>query len=122
MMANDMRFEMVGVGRLRAHPEALMPIDAEDAAAIERSIREVGVLTPLIVNPEYEILDGVNRWKQAQAAGVEQVPCIIRDADPKVVVAECLSARRKTSTGTRVLVYLEANWKRVKWAQKEGAE
>ena len=47
-----------------------------------RSIKELGILEPLIIRPirndkKYEILSGNNRWRAAQAAGVSEVPCII---------------------------------------------
>jgi len=49
------------------------------------SIRDIGIIYPIIVRPvkghdfDYEILSGHNRVKAAQAAGVDPVPCIVKD-------------------------------------------
>ena len=56
----------------------------EDIAELAASIRERGILQPLIVRPVedeqnvYEIVAGERRWRAAQAAGVHSVPVIIR--------------------------------------------
>lgn len=48
------------------------------------SIKEKGILQPILVRPTesidvYEIVAGERRWRAAQAAGVHQVPVIVRD-------------------------------------------
>jgi ParB family chromosome partitioning protein len=48
------------------------------------SIRENGILHPLIVRPkgaDYEILSGHNRANAAEIAGISDVPCIVKDVD-----------------------------------------
>ena len=46
------------------------------------SIRKNGILTPLVVQPtidgNYEILIGHNRWNAARLAGLQSVPCIVK--------------------------------------------
>lgn len=46
------------------------------------SIRKNGILTPLVVQPtidgNYEILIGHNRWNAAKLAGLQSVPCIVK--------------------------------------------
>lgn len=64
-------------------PEAL-----EDLAA---SIRQKGVLQPLIVRPivgtdTYEIVAGERRWRAAQIAQVHRLPAVIRDFDDTEVL------------------------------------
>lgn len=64
-------------------PEAL-----EDLAA---SIRQKGVLQPLIVRPipgteTYEIVAGERRWRAAQIAQVHRLPVVIRDFDDTEVL------------------------------------
>lgn len=49
-----------------------------------RSIKDLGVIIPVIVRPKgefYEILSGHNRVNAAKKAGVEKVPVIIRDVN-----------------------------------------
>jgi ParB family chromosome partitioning protein len=56
-----------------------------DEARLEElaaSIREHGVLQPLLVRPVpggYEIIAGERRWRAAQRAGLLEVPAIVRD-------------------------------------------
>jgi len=54
--------------------------DLEDLA---NSIREKGLLQPIVVRPvgegEYEIVAGERRWRAAQRAGVHDVPVLVRD-------------------------------------------
>ncbi|MCH5198047.1 MAG: ParB/RepB/Spo0J family partition protein [Oscillospiraceae bacterium] len=49
---------------------------------LENSIREFGVLQPLLVRPmsdgSYKIVAGERRWRAARAAGLTEVPVIIR--------------------------------------------
>ena len=58
--------------------------DDEALTELTQSIREYGVLTPLIVKKTgetYEIIAGERRWRAAQAAGVKELPVVIRDYD-----------------------------------------
>ena len=54
--------------------------DLEDLA---RSIRDKGLLQPIVVRPlaggEYEIVAGERRWRAAQRAGIHDVPVLIRE-------------------------------------------
>ena len=56
--------------------------DAEDLADLSASIRERGVLQPLLLRPtedeEFEIVAGERRWRAAQKAGLHEVPAVIR--------------------------------------------
>ncbi len=75
--------------------EQIMPFSAQprqsfNMAQLEemaQSIRQMGVLQPLLVAPhtdenngtiKYRILAGERRWRAAQLAQIDQVPCIIR--------------------------------------------
>lgn len=56
--------------------------DAEALAELAASIKEKGVIQPLIVRPRgerYQIVAGERRWRAAQRAQVHDVPVIIRD-------------------------------------------
>ena len=53
--------------------------------ALADSIREAGVLQPLLVvekNGRYRIVAGERRFRAARMAGLEAVPCIVRDFTP----------------------------------------
>lgn len=58
------------------------PSDLEDMA---KSVKEKGVLTPLLVSKTssgYQLIAGERRWKAAQMAGLSRVPVVLRDASP----------------------------------------
>lgn len=58
--------------------------DEEALEDLANSIREIGVLLPLIVRPiadgEYELIAGERRLRAAKMAGLEEVPVIVRPA------------------------------------------
>src|SRR6266849_2509294 len=60
-----------------------------DLTELTASIREKGVLEPLLVKPtragRWMIIAGERRWRSAQAAGLEDVPCIAMDVDESEV-------------------------------------
>jgi ParB family chromosome partitioning protein len=56
----------------------------EELADLSRSIREHGVVQPVVVRRaatggRYEIIAGERRWRAAQLAGMAEIPAIIRD-------------------------------------------
>jgi ParB family chromosome partitioning protein len=58
----------------------------DDAAMAElvASVREKGIVQPLLVRPHagsYEIVAGERRYRAAQQAGLSQVPVVVRDLD-----------------------------------------
>ena len=70
--------------RRRFAPEAL--------SELSNSIREKGILQPLILRPDptkdghYQIVAGERRWRAAQMAQVHEVPAIVRDFDDTEVL------------------------------------
>jgi ParB family chromosome partitioning protein len=56
-----------------------------EIAELEASIRESGVLQPILVRPsphtpgEFEIIAGERRWRAAQRAGITAIPALVRD-------------------------------------------
>jgi ParB family chromosome partitioning protein len=62
---------------------------AADLDDLTSSVRERGVVQPLIVRPvagardAYEIVAGERRWRAAQKAGLHDVPVLIREASDK---------------------------------------
>ena len=60
--------------------------DAESLQALADSMREAGVLQPLLVvekNGRFQIVAGERRFRAARLAGLTQVPCIVRDFSPQ---------------------------------------
>lgn len=80
--------DMVGVGQLQ--PSGLQPrhvFDDEKIAELAESIKQHGVLQPLLVRRDpnlddhYEIIGGERRWRAAQKAQLHEVPVIILELD-----------------------------------------
>ena len=67
----------------REHPFRVQ--DDEEMAALTDSVRENGVLTPIVVRPlsnrKYEILSGHRRTRAARLAGLSEIPAIVRELD-----------------------------------------
>ncbi len=62
--------------------QARKNFDEADLAELADSIRQYGIIQPLIVQNKgkyYEIVAGERRWRAAKLAGVKEVPVIIRD-------------------------------------------
>ncbi|HVW91921.1 MAG TPA: ParB/RepB/Spo0J family partition protein [Devosia sp.] len=62
--------------------------DADQLEELTNSIREKGVMQPLLVRPTgdgrtYEIIAGERRWRASQRAGLNDVPVIVREVDDK---------------------------------------
>ena len=59
--------------------------DEEALASLTASVRELGVLQPILVRPlpddKYELVAGERRWRAAKRAGLPSVPAIIREVD-----------------------------------------
>jgi ParB family chromosome partitioning protein len=69
-------------------PNPKQPRRSFDEAALEAlagSLRERGILQPVLVRPvaggTYELVAGERRWRAAQIAGLEKVPALVRDRD-----------------------------------------
>ncbi len=58
---------------------------AEEMEEMIASVREKGIITPLLVsktNVGYQLIAGERRWRAAQKAGLERVPVVVREATP----------------------------------------
>lgn len=74
------------------HPSKLQPradFNDERLQQLAKSIREQGVLQPILVRPhrihqgEYEIVAGERRWRAAQLAQLHEVPVVQKDLDDR---------------------------------------
>ena len=76
----------VDIGDIDPNPDQPRKAFEEDALReLADSIREQGILQPLLVMPteggRYRIVAGERRWRAARLAGLDQVPCLVRDLD-----------------------------------------
>ena len=79
----DERFAELEIEQLKPNPA--QPRSHFDPTALEElalSIRETGILQPVLVVPEddhYKIIVGERRWRAAQKAGLSKIPVLIRN-------------------------------------------
>jgi len=84
------RVQRVPLSRIR--PSALQPrkdFSAESLRELADSIKEQGIVQPLIVRPQGQLLEliaGERRWRASQLLGLAEVPVIVRDADDRTVL------------------------------------
>ena len=68
--------------------------DEEALTSLTASIREMGVLQPILVRPavddQYEIIAGERRWRAAKRAGLLHIPAIIREIEDTAALEHAL--------------------------------
>jgi ParB family chromosome partitioning protein len=68
--------------------------DEDAMAELVDSLREVGLLQPIVVRPagpdRYELIMGERRWRAAGAAGMTSIPAIVRATDDDVMLRDAL--------------------------------
>ncbi|WP_142062106.1 ParB/RepB/Spo0J family partition protein [Pseudarthrobacter sp. B4EP4b] len=82
------------------HPNRKQPrsvFDEDDMAELVHSVREIGVLQPIVVRNStesggepFELVMGERRWRAVQAAGLETIPAIIRDTTDDDLLRDAL--------------------------------
>src|SRR6185503_7601656 len=83
---DDVHLRDIPVGLVSPNPQ--QPRRRFDQASLDglaSSLRERGVLQPILVRPvpggTYELVAGERRWRAAQLAGLETVPALVRTSD-----------------------------------------
>ncbi len=98
--------EVLGVVPARyrdLHPAAIVPnprqprevFDEEAMDELVHSIREIGLLQPVVVRPTadpevFELVAGERRWRACQQAGLETIPAIVRDTPDDELLRDAL--------------------------------
>ena len=58
--------------------------DVDELKTLTESIRKEGVIMPILVRPAgdgFELIAGERRWRASQAAGLQDIPAVVRDVD-----------------------------------------
>ena len=78
-------------------PNRLQPrehFDEETLASLTASIRELGVLQPVLVrrlgDDRYELIAGERRWRAAKRAGLPSIPALVREVDDRQSLEQAL--------------------------------
>ncbi|PYI68103.1 chromosome partitioning protein ParB [Arthrobacter livingstonensis] len=92
------RFMELPVGDI--HPNRKQPrtvFDEDDMAELVHSVKEIGILQPIVVREStekgdqpYELVMGERRWRASQAAGLATIPVIVRDTTDDNLLRDAL--------------------------------
>jgi ParB family transcriptional regulator, chromosome partitioning protein len=85
-VAGDTALQEVPVSRIRPNPrQPRRSFDEEALGALAASVRELGLLQPVLVRSiggdDYELIAGERRWRAAKRAGLPTIPVIVRQVD-----------------------------------------
>ena len=82
------------------HPNRKQPrqvFDEDELAELVHSIKEIGLLQPVVVRPsrepdgpKYELVMGERRWRATKEAGYDVIPAIIRETDDADLLRDAL--------------------------------
>ncbi|MGI8495059.1 MAG: ParB/RepB/Spo0J family partition protein [Pyrinomonadaceae bacterium] len=80
---------VIPINQIQPNPEQPR-VEIGDLTELSNSVREKGVLEPLLVKPNRQngtwmIIAGERRWRAANLAGLKEVPCIELDIDEKSI-------------------------------------
>lgn len=81
------RLEDLPVGSIVPNPhQPRVHFDEASLAELAASVREIGVLQPVLVRPAnsegmYELIAGERRWRAARRAGLAVIPAVVRATD-----------------------------------------
>ena len=69
-------------------------MDKEALAELAESIKQQGVVQPIVVRPigegRYEIVAGERRWRASQLAGLDKIPALVREIPDEAAIAVAL--------------------------------
>jgi ParB family transcriptional regulator, chromosome partitioning protein len=76
----------VHVDRITPNPEQpRLALDETSLEELAASIREHGVLQPILVRPldggDYQLIAGERRWRASKAAGLDTIPALVEEID-----------------------------------------
>jgi ParB family transcriptional regulator, chromosome partitioning protein len=88
-------FEEVAIAAITPNPrQPRQAFDEESLDELAASIREVGLLQPVVVRKvmpgHYELIMGERRWRASQQAGLDRVPAIVREASDDDLLRDAL--------------------------------
>lgn len=88
-------FRSIPVESIQPNPrQPRTEFDEEDMAELVHSVREIGVLQPIVVRPlgdeRYELVMGERRWRASKAADREAVPAIVRSTKDDDLLRDAL--------------------------------
>ena len=92
-------YSEIEIGRIIPNPRQPRSVfDEEAMAELVHSLKEIGLLQPIVVRPipttadghDFEIVAGERRWRASQEAGFTRIPAIIRQTNDDVLLRDSL--------------------------------
>jgi len=85
LLTDEDRIQKVSPGKIEPNSSQPRTVFDEDAlAGLAQSIKQYGILQPLVVTPlpggKYELIAGERRWRASKLAGLDTVPVIVRSS------------------------------------------
>ncbi len=103
-------------------------IEPESLQELADSIAAQGIMQPIVVRPisssKFEIIAGERRWRAAQMAGLETVPCLVRDVPDETAIALALieNIQRENLNPVEEAIALQRLQEEFELTQKEVAQ
>lgn len=87
-------YQELPIAAIRPNPyQPRDQFDEESIGSLADSIREVGVLQPILVRPAgdgYELIAGERRWRAAKRVGLRTIPALVREADDNAALVQAV--------------------------------
>lgn len=88
-------FKAIPVAQIQPNPRQPREVfDEDDMSELVHSVREIGVLQPIVVRPvaddRYELIMGERRWRASQAAGKDTIPAVVRHTSDENLLRDAL--------------------------------
>ncbi len=106
-MQQNGKVQFVSIERIK--PAAFNPpsrIGHQSIKDLKASIERVGIIYPLIVTKDFDLVDGHRRLECARLIGMESVPVIVREGGQKELFNEVNTTSKKLTQADDLFVYL----------------
>jgi ParB family chromosome partitioning protein len=92
---SESAYRQIPVSSIEPNPgQPRTTFDEESLSALTASVRELGVLQPVLVRQieigSFQLIAGERRWRAAKRAGLQAVPAIVRTADDTAMLQQAL--------------------------------
>jgi ParB family transcriptional regulator, chromosome partitioning protein len=88
-------YREIPISAIRTNPKQPRQVfDEEALAELEHSIREFGLMQPIVVRDldagQYQLIMGERRWRAAERAGMDHIPAIVRQTPDDAMLRDAL--------------------------------
>ncbi|WP_295836031.1 ParB/RepB/Spo0J family partition protein [uncultured Microbacterium sp.] len=101
-VVDDQLVSVPGARLIQIDPKTIVPnprqprthFDADDLAELVHSVREFGVLQPVVVRDKgdgtYELIMGERRTRASREAGLDSIPAVVRETEDEYLLRDAL--------------------------------